>query len=740
MRSFEKILKTSIMTVFQKIINGYPSVVEPESNELLRIGVVLFTLARISTFYHVKIRDGRTIDCFSNIYFLFFGGSGEGKGKIARSFEQLDSFKSFLDTEKKQIKRFEEDSLRIVSEQYLAKYSVQKVFKNEFTQENPKDDQSERKKAITYARSKIKNIQPIMIEATRPSIESTAIAINLQNKMSVSIRNDEFLIWIKRKQNESFELFEFMAEVYDNGEAVTKSTNMANRSVEEATISNFPLNAMFMSSESLMSDNGVSGVLRDFFITAGARRFLTGAGEELNKPMYDEEELNGIYESKKNETDIYIGRFIESCSSYNEIIIDPELRKYISNDKKEIKKKVKEMKLSELSKIEIRGSTWRSTKIAGLLAFLNHPDSNVMTLEDYLEAKKISNLFINSFRGIVEKNWSEGETMIIDYIKKNPGCSKGNIYSLSVFSKNKNSRKKQYADSIDVIMETIRNEGEELIIKTGEDGKTLEHYIAKIPQAIEEDGEFMFCVSASLELAKNYKPLILTPGRMMDLMNNKKKIKYCFASLKDDYRSGEHWEGGNNCLAVDIDNDDKELKIEQSQKIFEDYTYIIQPTKSHQIKKGTKGVRDRYRILFPTSPMPLDKKVFRDVITNFHSFFGITEFGDIGASGDPVRYWEASLHKALYHKGKKRINWEMFNEVKKTYSRSYEASDIIPKNVEPSLSSFFGSYCGLIRGEKKRVKCPMHEDKKPSAFVARHKDSGNLYLSCSACNKTWFEK
>ena len=731
------------MTVFQKLINGFPSVVEPESNELLRIGVVLFVLARISTFYRVRIKDSKTVDVYSNIFFLFFGGSGEGKGKIARSFDQLDSFKSFLLEEKKEIKEFEKNALKKVAEQYLTQYSVKTVFskETEFAVDSPKDDISERKKAITYARGKIKNIQPIMIEATRPSIESTAIAIDSCNRMSVSIRNDEFLIWIKRKQSESFELFEFMAEVYDNGEAVTKSTNVANRSVEEATISNFPLNAMFMSSESLMSDDGVSGVLKDFFVTAGARRFLTGAGEELDSPMYSESELEENFESKKNETDIYVSRFIKSCCDFSSrgIIIEPELRKFIANDRKNIKQKTKEMKLSELSKIEIRGATWRSTKIAGLLSLLNHPDSNIMTTDDYLEAKEISNLFINSFKGIIEKNWIDKKEILVNFIIKTPGCSKGDIYNLPIFSKNKTSWKKQYDDLISVITETIQTENKELIVE--EDGRILKHFIKEIPQEIKEDGEFFYQFSISRDLAKEYKTRQFTLSEMMRCMENDKKINYSLGSYVGEHRKQENWEGGANCLVLDIDNDDGELTIEQTKKIFSSYTFIIQPTKSHKIEKGKKGSKERFRVIFPTSEIPkITAKRQKNIYTNFYSKFGISKFGDIKASGDTARFYYPSPHKAEYCEGTKRINWQMFDcSPEKNHSPIKSDYGKTPKNILPVLG-FFSPYLSLVMGEKKRVKCPMHEDKKSSAFVSRHKESGNLYVSCSACGETWFEK
>jgi len=741
------------MTIFNEIVNGYPAVVEPQSNKLLRIGATLFTLARISTFYKVKIRDNRTIDTFSNIYFLFFGGSGEGKGKVMQSFDHLDCFKDFLVTERDEIKQFEKQSLKKYADEYFEKFAIDKVFESAEAQvgfeAGSKDDKNEKRKAITYARSRVKNVQPIMTESTRPNLETTAIAIDECDKISVSIKHEEFLVWIKRKKSESFEMFEFMAEVYDTGKAVTKGTNIANKSVDEASISNFPLNAVFLSSEYLMSDAAVNGVLKDFFITAGARRFLTGVGGELEEPLYTQDQLDEIFDGVKNETDVYLSRFIASCERFSAkgIIIKPALRRFIAQDKEQIKQAVKESRVSELSKIEIRGSIWKSVKIAGLLAFLNHPDSNIMTQEDYEEARAICRLFIKSFQKIVEKNWMDKSEVFKQYIRENPGCSKGDIYKLNIFSKEYHSRTNQYKNYIDICTEELLTEDEELIIK--QEKKSVFHYIKQVPQDIvEQDQEFLYQFSVSKDLAKGYTAKQFTLQQMLKCMNNDKKINYSPGSYSDEYRTQKNWQGEANCLVLDIDNEQEELTIEEAKKIFKDYSFIIQPTKSHQKDKGSHGIKDRYRMVFPTLTIPkMVTKRYKNIYENFHKDFGITKYGDIKASGDTARFYYPSPHKAEFCKGIHRVNWEMYDieeEEPKLVPTVRSTNRKTAKNTDPGLASFFSQHQDVKGDERRRVKCPMHADKTSSAFVARHKESGNLYLSCSvgscSASDTIFEK
>lgn len=733
------------MSNLQKIADGFPAISSPESNELLRIGSTLFILARISTFYKVKIKDGKTTDTFSNIFFLFFGGSGEGKGKVLKSFEQLEAYRDFLAIERAEIKDFEDRALRFYANEYMTKYATETVFDDieqafDNTQEGKKDKKGEQKKAITYARAKVKGIQPIMSDSTRPNLESTAIAVCSHDKISVSIKNDEFLIWMKRKQKESFELFEFMAESYDNGEAITKGTNTANRSVDESMVRNFPLNAIFFSSEYLMSDGGINGLLKDFFITAGARRFLTASGEELETPVYSEEEVEDLFDTTKSETNSLLMSFSLSCARFASegVRVGVELRTRIAEDKKVINEKLKaDKRLSHLSRIEVKGSPWRALKIAGLLALLNHPGNNEITLADYEEAKALNYRFMRSFKGIVERNWVDDEDSFIDFIEKHPNCTKGDLYKLPLFSKNKIDRRRRYDELIDVCSETIQTYGSVLVIEKGEDGKSSIHRIEAKPVDIPMPEGPLLNISTSTDMAQGYILQKVDLEGMCSVMENKDKENYSAGEFGGGHRKQANWLGGNNCLILDIDNENGELTLDQAKEIFKDYTYIIQPTKSHQIEKSKHGIKDRFRIVFPTSEMPvLEVPRFRAIYDAFHCAFNIQEFGDVKASGDTARFYYPSPHKAEIHLGNKMVNWRVYDKpVVSAPVKTYAGGNFSGQadNVDPTLSR----YEFLKLGEKKPIKCPYHDDSHHSAFATR-KDDNAVFVSCSACGALKF--
>lgn len=79
---------------------------------------------------------------------------------------------------------------------------------------------------------------------------------------------------------------------------------------------------------------------------------------------------------------------------------------------------------------------------------------------------------------------------------------------------------------------------------------------------------------------------------------------YCF---RNGYKTYRNWSNDKqNMLIFDIDDT---MSIQQAQRLFKDYTYMIGTTKSHQ--KDKKGlVCDRYRLCIPAINIPTNDKVY----------------------------------------------------------------------------------------------------------------------------------
>jgi len=471
------------MKNLEKIVIGFAGVNAPSSPELLRIGAVISALSRIVNHYRIKIKDGKTIDTYCNFYFLFMGASGVGKDMSKNLFRRLDSYRRFLEEEKKECEECEKKAVKNLCEEFYKFYSIkgdQVGFESV--------DKDEKRKAMTYARGKIRHIQPIMSESTRPNLEAVGLAVMKHNKIGLTITNSEFLMWMKHKKSEAFEMFSFLADAFDNGHVAVKGTVANNRGSRESEIEDLPMNAVLMSSEFLLNDKIISDNLKDFFMTAGARRFSTASEKELDEPLYTKKEIDERFHSLKNEADIILNEFISNCRGKGVIEISGEVLDFMDVQKIKIDKFIGDRKdITEIMKIELKGSLWRTLKMAGILSILNVNDK--ITITDFKEAYKINKMFINSFKNIVANYWTDKDIIFYQYIKKNKGCKKGDLYNLSIFSRDKRNRKTQYDDALEVCKEVCLSKGEELIIEKGSDGKSFLHTIVKSEEGLKKEAE-----------------------------------------------------------------------------------------------------------------------------------------------------------------------------------------------------------------------------------------------------------
>lgn len=462
-----------------KLIEGYAAIKSPLSPELLRAGAVISALSRISNHYRIKIKDGRTVDTFCNFFFLFMGSSGIGKDIARNVYSDLRSYQEFVAIEQKDCEKCEKAAIEKLKEYYYKMYLAED---EEFSLENFNDNKTDRNKAVTYARGKVRHIQPIMNESTRPNLEAVGLALVKYPRGGLTITNGEFLMWMKHKKSEAFEMFSFLADGFDNGVINVKGTVANNRQADEAVINGLPLNVIFMSSQELMSDNMINGNLKDFFLTAGARRFVTASEVELEEPIYSREDADKMFEQLKSEANEAVKSFRESCERFAEegIVLSDEAAQSFFEHKESMKQYVKDNeKLPEIIKIELRGAPWRALKMAGIMALLNHPTNNKIESADYKEAVILNNKFVKSFRKIVDKNWLDEDEAFIDFIKKHPGCTKGDLYKLDVFSKNKIYRKQKYDELMEICGEKLKTEDLTIETEVAHDGKSVKHSIVE---------------------------------------------------------------------------------------------------------------------------------------------------------------------------------------------------------------------------------------------------------------------
>ena len=121
---------------------------------------------------------------------------------------------------------------------------------------------------------------------------------------------------------------------------------------------------------------------------------------------------------------------------------------------------------------------------------------------------------------------------------------------------------------------------------------------------------------------------------------------YASAKFKDNHRLDANYEGYEDILILDIDED---VNIEQAREIFSKYENFIITSKSHQVEKNNI-ICDRYRVFIRLSETLVDnetRKIFIDSVFSSFSFID-------SKCKNPSRFYYASPKDALvfYNEGK----------------------------------------------------------------------------------------
>jgi hypothetical protein len=111
---------------------------------------------------------------------------------------------------------------------------------------------------------------------------------------------------------------------------------------------------------------------------------------------------------------------------------------------------------------------------------------------------------------------------------------------------------------------------------------------------------------------------------------------------------------------------------------------------------------------------------------------------DFGASKDASRYFKGHNGKHWFNEGL-LLNWKMFY-----YEQPAKAFNAPSGGTFRADTVFEGKEGPVTMRDvrvngKLPVKCPYHQDTKPSAFIDYSK-GGKGMLYCTSCQKTWFEQ
>ena len=204
-------------------------------------------------------------------------------------------------------------------------------------------------------------------------------------------------------------------------------------------------------------------------------------------------------------------------------------------------------------------------------------------------------------------------------------------------------------------------------------------------------------------------------------------------------------------MVYDFD-DDTLLTLKQAQDLCSHFKSLVVTTRNHLVEKKGK-TSERFRVLIPLDEAP-PKEMYKRVYLTLAEMLGFKDAIDTQCT-DLARYYFGNAKQEVFYSSSEKIitlkEVEAFiteqpNELPHSmHTMGLKINDDILGNELASTFIFkngrsFESYEYLQAGDTEPIRCfnHHHNDKHPSAFIGRSKESNRLMASCKNCNEVKF--
>lgn len=725
----------------------------------IRLLVHYVYLSRMLCYNRVKVKcTGREL--YPNIYAMCFAPSGKGKDVFQKTIMKK-VYKDVFETQKR------------VAEDYRTR--VEQEIENHLSKvdENGKPMFSAQQKQRYRDEHKAMDIVQKSRGGTEEGLDSLRQEMQKAGFGSTHFGNSEFIDYIATNNGSKIDFVNFIKDLYEDGDSDAKVIK-SEKTIKEVT--SVPCTMYIHSALDGLSDDKKTENLFQALVGRGfARRCIISVPDGVKierktaRQLKEEEsrateaieiykkEINEVYQATMPQplVDEYITISMTEEADDTHLLYIQDCK--ILNDQ--------ESTVKEGSEIQDR--PWRALRVAACIAAFEHPESLVITQQDYETAVDHVMYYAKQFNNILYTKQILVSEKLYDFIVNKQG--KGLVTKMEIYrsglSPSGSSRQAQWLrEIIPELEELCRERGKVLKEINGERNST--HFRIEDDTHDEIETKKLrkidkFKVRLSFTKSKDDFPVQGYESYEFNFKsvgnNVRKGACYSPAFFKDGYRKTTNLDGHGNLVIIDVDDG---LPIEDAKNQLEslDIAALIVTTKSHQKEKGGKPAVDRYRVFLPTKTDIAPKHGYDNMMVGLLKAIGFYDAADLAATKDQVRYYAPSPKDAevWYSDSSRVIHWEPF-DVEKPMTERFEASNHVPtgklpRNARPNATFTdksgktysWDDFRNLSESETKPVRCIFPEnhangDKHPSAFVGRHHE-GTLMFKCSACQSLIFEK
>ena len=472
----------------------------------------------------------------------------------------------------------------------------------------------------------------VSVAPTYKSITDSALTalnrvLDITGYGNVNLIIDEYASSITRE----YELLSTsILEVYDNGKIPVNLRKTSRVAPAENPV---PFNLLAFGSSHLLfeSDDNTEKQFMALLQAGMARRSLfVNVDTAVNKYLLDIS-VNGN-EAKIEKVKDDFRRIVEKYD-HREMSLDSEAKElYMSYHNDNIDESSALSEYKQLDKIYARSKYWLALKLSGLIAISHLHDC--VTVDDLQEAIDIVEESQKDFYSILNRR--EKYEIVVDYLSE-----VGTSHSEYDLTKNLPFYKEIKGKTAFVNLMKGYAYSNNIALQI-EDRRNVTFYTAKQKEKVDLDKPLMFSYSGNITEDYFTNDSILWKDFYKVVTSD--KACYSAHSFKGGYRSNDNAIEGFSLVILDIDGG---TPLETAKILFEDYTYLIATTKSHQ-KEKNGVVEDRFRVILPMEySLELDSESFSKFMKNVFEDLPI----EVDELADRARFFYGSSGEYWYNEG-----------------------------------------------------------------------------------------
>lgn len=433
-------LNTKLQVIVDSLQNKLPDV----HGDIILLEVIS-KLSHIASFNRLEVQNIEATT-FCNVYTVLFAPSGVGKDKPLKLIDR-QLFTNFENSFKDAVTQYQQDAYTEAEKYAKINFETKSQIDSYIKQNEPR------------------NIQFAYSNATLEGLYAEREALQKAGFGGTYLKISEIGDYIKSDNTSRAEFLTGLMELFDSGDNLAK---IIKGDKNARAVKGVPSTAHMHGSMHGMIEGRGADKLKEFLGRGLARRSLIAYPRFTDKKIDNMDKEYQKYLKAKNNNDFelakeYINEFLKNT---NKVVYTEEANRaffeYMFLNKNENNKD-----LEEAIKAEKQNRHWKALKISGLIARLEHPNDDYVTIQDLETAISIVEYFGSHLERFYELKEETSAMKMFKYFVQNEGKEISKMELRNQKFVNDNQFSYWFNDVWQELVAFAKSKGYQLLIKKG---------------------------------------------------------------------------------------------------------------------------------------------------------------------------------------------------------------------------------------------------------------------------------